>query len=664
MSFSSQDNWLGRTLGHYRIVGKLGAGGMGVVFLAEDQLLKRKVAVKVLARDDDAGPDSHRDFLREAQIAAGLNHPHIVTVHAIDREQGRFYVVMEHMEKGSVQNQLTKGPLPWPEATRIVLESCRGLDAAHAAGLVHRDIKPSNLLLKRDNTVKIADFGLARYVESASIAGAGASKIAGTPSFMSPEQCRAEPLDGRSDLYSLGASYFTLLTGKFPYDADRPMQVMFAHCNSPLPDPCSEGELPEECRSIIQRAMAKARGDRYQTSIQMQADLQELVNSAYPQTTFLPAGPRQASDKLPDTVPVRRLRSAARPRPHRRKVLLGLVAAVLLLALGLVFQPWRWFSTTSSETVPQNFATTIPPEGLRLPTDVPVGAVAFSPDGRILVAGLDDGVRLWDFDTGKLERALFKGQACRGLAFHPQGTILAVGSAGKRAVKLYDLKTEQVDELVTFASDGQVRTLAFSPDGNLLAAGLSPYGKGEFLRLWQLPSGEPAGDFHGEGHQKHVYSLSFSPDSKYLASGAEDFRVKIWSMPERKLVHTEIIDNGGISPSVSFSADGKHLAITGKGSVHLLTVPGWKRVESDLDLDHRQPTWLVFSPRGRVLAAVATDRLWIWNLLNVRRPTLLGRFDVLDAWNIAFTADGNFLATASHHGGIDIFPVPSGKSSR
>ena len=147
------------------------------------------------------------------------------------------------------------GPLPCAEATKILIHSCRGMTAIHECGLIHRDVKPSNILISESGSVKLADFGLAKAVGGGTQSLSG-ERTVGTPHFMSPEQCWNEPVDVRTDIYALGATYFALLVGRPPFQADRDLQVMFAHCNNPVPDPRAiRPELPEECSAVIRKAM-------------------------------------------------------------------------------------------------------------------------------------------------------------------------------------------------------------------------------------------------------------------------------------------------------------------------------------------------------------------------------------------------------------------------
>ena len=266
--------WVGRRLGKYDLVGLLGAGGMGVVYEAQDTVLNRRVALKLLPPAlAESDRQALRRFLREAQAAARLNHPNVVAIYDVVPDGEVNYLVMELARRGSAQDYLRRrGRLPWPKATRIVADLCRGLAAAHEQGLVHRDVKPANVMRSADRVVKLADFGLAKPVGGeASLTGSG---IVGTPDYMSPEQCRGEPLDARTDLYALGATYYALLVGRPPYPRGVPVQTMFAHCSSPVPDPrAAVPEVPPAVVAVIQKAMAKRPGERYQSAAEMLADL-------------------------------------------------------------------------------------------------------------------------------------------------------------------------------------------------------------------------------------------------------------------------------------------------------------------------------------------------------------------------------------------------------
>jgi serine/threonine protein kinase len=253
---------------------------MGLVYEAEDTLLLRKVAIKLVADALADDPAAVRRFVREAQAASQLNHPNVVTVHEVDRHEGVWFLVME-LAQGSAADVLRRrGPLPWAEATRLTADACRGLAAAHAAGIVHRDLKPANVLLAQDGTGKLADFGLARVAGRLEISSLN-GRVVGTPDYMSPEQCRGQPLDGRSDVYSLAATYYTLLTGHPPYSGKTPVEVMFAQCAAPTPDPREvRPDVPEACATLLRRAMAKKREVRCPTAAALLADLEAVLHPA------------------------------------------------------------------------------------------------------------------------------------------------------------------------------------------------------------------------------------------------------------------------------------------------------------------------------------------------------------------------------------------------
>ncbi len=273
----------GTLLGKYEIRLKLGAGGMGTVYLAFDPMIERDVAVKVLPPEIASRPQALGRFLTEAKATGKLNHPHVVTIYDIGAQGDLNYIVMELLRGGSVLDLVQKSSsLPWRDACSIVADAADGLAAAHFAGLVHRDIKPENLMLTEDQVVKIVDFGLAKLLDAAHdtrTAVTKAGQVMGTPQFMSPEQFSGTNIDHRCDIYSLGGTLFQLLTGRFPFDnCPTIVQLMYAHLEQPVPDPTEfVPDIPTGCRVVITRAMAKAPEERYQDAAEMARDLRSLI---------------------------------------------------------------------------------------------------------------------------------------------------------------------------------------------------------------------------------------------------------------------------------------------------------------------------------------------------------------------------------------------------
>jgi len=271
--------WVGRTLGKYQVTGVLGKGGMGVVLKAHDPMIDRDVAVKVLAYSLAADAIARTRFLAEARAAGQLSHPHVANIYEVGQEGNSYYLVMEYISGGSLEERLDQnGALPVLEATRAVIDACKGIAAAHAAGLIHRDVKPANFLQAMDGSIKVTDFGLAKSNSAHNQNLTHTGTVIGTPFFMSPEQCRGETADQRSDVYALGATYYSLLTDKCPYEESSNIpQLMYAHCHGPIPDPREvNASIPVACSRIIARAMAKSPDDRYQSVNELLGDL-ELV---------------------------------------------------------------------------------------------------------------------------------------------------------------------------------------------------------------------------------------------------------------------------------------------------------------------------------------------------------------------------------------------------
>ncbi len=277
------DPWIGRTLkNRYAIAGKLGQGGMGIVYLAEDITLKRVVAIKRIAQTLTGESRGLQRFLREAQSAARLQHANVVAIYDIDAVDDDHFFVMEFVPGPTAAQIIQRdGALSWQAATTIIIEACRALVAAHQSKLVHRDVKPANILVSRTGEVKLGDFGLAKTVSEEQSAITHSNHAVGTPQFMSPEQVKNEDVDERTDIYSLGATYYTLLTGEPPFQANGWYATMYAHTTQPVPDPrVKKPAVSEACAKIISRAMAKRRSDRFGSAQEMLTALQTALGSA------------------------------------------------------------------------------------------------------------------------------------------------------------------------------------------------------------------------------------------------------------------------------------------------------------------------------------------------------------------------------------------------
>lgn len=321
---SFETHMIGKDISHYRILEKLGGGGMGVAYKAEDRRLQRTVVLKFLKPDLIRDEEAKSRFITEARAASALDHPNICTIYHIDEDdEGSLFICMAFCEHQTLREKLAAGPLDSDEALDLMIGVARGLAAAHADGITHRDLKPDNIGLSRDDTPRLLDFGLAKLADA--IHQTRDDSIKGTFAYMAPEQIGGEPIDHRIDIWAMGAMLYELLTGQRPFAQDYGAAVLYAVVHEPhTPVRDLNPEVPETVAALIDRCLAKKADDRFQTADELREALETCRRPEAPLSIDLSSGPTTGS-----------LRRLALPGTRALMVGVAGIAAVLLLAFNI-----------------------------------------------------------------------------------------------------------------------------------------------------------------------------------------------------------------------------------------------------------------------------------------------------------------------------------------
>jgi serine/threonine protein kinase len=474
-------------IGIYEIKSELGRGGMATVYRGYDPRFEREVAVKVLPQELlHSDPQFRLRFEREAKIVAQLEHSAIVPVYDVGESEGQPYFVMRYMNGGSLSERIKAGVFNIEETLQILAAIAPALDEAHFKGIVHRDIKPSNILFDKRGNPYISDFGIAKLTQ-AQAGNVTGSAIIGTPAYMAPEQAQGIEVDGRSDIYALGIILFEMLTGKQPYEADTPMAVAIKHITDPVPHiRHTNPKLPEGMETIIQKAMAKNKNDRFSTAVEMTDALREVARNV---TTKLPAPPA-AIKVVQQSEPAIQSDVKAVPQKRGFNAFFVIVPVIAIAALTGSFFLFNGTRTPTETTAPVN-TSTFAPENTETPTSVsegtavpvviestdtetaplPTETATQTPPPSAPVFGSADKIafvrnnEIWMMNVDGSERTQLTsdGGAKNDLQWLPDGDTLIFISG--LSVKSYNVKTSVQDIVVNFPSASSLNAFRVSHNG-------------------------------------------------------------------------------------------------------------------------------------------------------------------------------------------------------
>ena len=543
---------IGETVSHYRVIEKLGGGGMGVVYKAEDSRLGRFVALKFLPDEVAQQLPVLDRFRREARAASALNHPNICTIYDVGEEDGRAYLAMEYLEGQTLKHRIDGRALPIDFVLELGIQIADALDAAHAKGIVHRDIKPANIFITKTRQAKLLDFGLAKIDPrrdlNATADGETLKDLTspgsalGTISYMSPEQARGEELDGRTDLFSLGACLYEMTTGKQAFDGNTSAVIFESILNrNPLPPHQLNPDLPLQFERILDRSLEKDRDLRYQSAAEMRAEMKILKRTLDSQRNAAAQGPAASGSvsTVPPALPKVPARGSLRPY--------AIAAAGMALLAGLVL---GWFLHASqSRTVPPIYQQLTFRRGT-------VRSARFTPNGQSVVYG-----------------AAWEGKPTELFITSPE-------SPQSRSLERHG------EELMSISSTGDIALLT-----NVNVTGT--YTQSGTLARMPINGGDPREILEG------VQWADWSPDGKQLAIVRDMGGKNRLEFPIGKVIH----ETPGWISHPRVSPDGTHVAFLehpqvgdDSGGVHVVDLQG---KDKDLADDFLSVEGLAWAPGGK-----------------------------------------------------------------
>jgi tRNA A-37 threonylcarbamoyl transferase component Bud32 len=682
-------------IGPYVLLQRLGEGGAGQVFKARHKKMDRLAALKVIRKELLSDAEVVARFYREMQVLSQLDHPNVVRAYDSGTAGAGHYLVMEYVE-GSDLGQLVKqgGPMPVQQACAYMRQAALGLQHAHERGLVHRDIKPHNLIMSvRDGLVKVADLGLARLPRTgnteltAALSGGNGTGtltppnavLMGTADYLAPEQALDfHKADIRSDIYSLGCTFYYLLTGKPPFPSVTLTEKLLRHQQAePPPLTGFRKDVPPELEQAVRKMLAKRPEDRFQSPAEIDGALASIHFSGGGNSSALVTGQPYGAPRRWRVLAARLFQAARAQARKRPRLALGGIAGVLLIAVLLIV---LLRSPSGLDRLPGKPGEVVAVLGNAVQRRG--GAVAFSPDGRFVAClGQKQGaadwvVCLWDAETGKERTAPVVRRDNFWLSFTADGKTLAYLSGGSAI--LWDIPSFQQRTNITDSARSGIASIDISPDGRVLAVGCASGA----VELWDVPTGTLRTTHPKVTPPGWIQTIWFAPDGRTLALTSREGPVNLWSVtgsqerratewhwltfaPKGQLAGVanttgpiKLLDwaDGKVVASIdsrdawryiAISSDAKLLADpSGETSlIRIWDISRPKEPKFSRDLSHLRVSFAAFVPQRMMLATLdndpASDTLYVWDL---RTGQMLLRKPKKGHRSLTMAADGRHMA--------------------
>jgi serine/threonine protein kinase len=633
----------GFLLGQYRVLDQIGAGGMGVIFLAEHVSMKRRVAIKVLPADKATDEESRERFYREARIVAALDHPNVVHAFDIGQNGDTHYMVMEYIEGESLEQKLRRqGPFPLREAADNIAQAARGLQHAFERGLVHRDIKPGNLLLDRDGVIKVLDMGLARFFEENSnlTTELCSGSVIGTADYMAPEQAvNSHDVDIRADIYSLGVTLYALLTGEPPYaKLTVPQKLLAHHMRTPEPIQEIRSDIPDGLAQIVEIMLAKKPEHRYQTPGEVADALAEWLKED--EVSQAPTAKNEKTIIQPRYEP---LRAPAKMGSSRWKIP-ALAAGVVLLA-GVAVAVVANSGGDSTKKVAN-------PDAAKPPSSDPTTKSTTSQAKTTNTAVDQKPVERNQF--GQVRKLEARTEYIEQIAVSPDGKWLVGGNRGG-GLRVWDLRDLVVSQPMREfkGHNGVITTLAYSPDGKFLAS----CGQDGLIIVWDTSTWK---EHHRlTGIKGQAWSCAFSPDSSTIFGGGDDGVGRFWSVAtgQQPRVADQLIGKAIIS--VAWSPDGQMVYTASLD----IAVRGYEAATGKQRFKFEYPPekrfhFLAVSPDSAYVACCGESQGF--HLINARTGVRVGQFRddrPVTQWRAAFSSSSDLLVSTGNDKFVRVWDV-------